>query len=98
MKKVVVVGGGIGGLAVAALLLNDNYQVTVIEKNKTLGGRARFLKLKNFYFYMRPSWYMMPEVFEKFFKLFDKKVSDFYKLKKLKNHYRVFLRIKLLSI
>lgn len=94
MKKVVVVGGGIGGLAVAALLLNDNYQVTVIEKNKTLGGRARFLKLKNFYFDMGPSWYMMPEVFEKFFKLFDKKVSDFYKLKKLKNHYRVFFEDK----
>lgn len=89
-KSVVVVGGGIGGLATASLLAKDKYKVILIEKNKILGGRARYLKLKNFYFDMGPSWYMMPEVFENYFLLFNKKISDFYELKKLKNHYRVF--------
>ena len=90
MKKVVIVGGGIGGLACACLLAKDGFLVTLIEKNKILGGRARKLKLSNFFFDMGPSWYMMPEVFEDFFKKFGKKVSDFYTLKKLNVHYRVF--------
>ncbi|BCX14602.1 MAG: phytoene dehydrogenase [Patescibacteria group bacterium] len=89
-KKVVVVGGGIGGLATASLLAKDGYSVTLIEKNSTLGGRARKLETGGFTFDMGPSWYMMPEVFENYFSLFGKKVSDFYKLKRLKTHYRVF--------
>lgn len=89
-KNIIVIGGGIGGLASAALLAKDGYQVTLIEKNSIVGGRARFLKLRDFYFDMGPSWYMMPEVFENFFKIFNKKTSDFYQLKKLKTHYRVF--------
>lgn len=90
MKKVVIVGGGIGGLATACLLAKDGFLVTLIEKNKILGGRARKLKLKDFYFDMGPSWYMMPEVFADFFKKFGKKVSEFYQLKKLNVNYRVF--------
>lgn len=90
MKKIIVVGGGIGGLASACLLAKDGFSVTLIEKNKIVGGRARRLKLKDFYFDMGPSWYMMPEVFENFFKKFGKKVSDFYTLKKLSVNYRVF--------
>jgi len=90
MKKVVIVGGGIGGLATACLLAKDGFSVTLIEKNKMLGGRGRQLKLSNFYFDMGPSWYMMPEVFEDFFKKFGKKTSDFYTLKKLDINYRVF--------
>ncbi|GIW62606.1 MAG: phytoene dehydrogenase [Patescibacteria group bacterium] len=89
-KKILVIGGGIGGLAVSALLAKDGFKITLLEKNKTIGGRARFLKLDEFYFDMGPSWYMMPEVFENFFSIFDKKVKDFYQLKKLKINYRVF--------
>lgn len=89
-KNIIIIGGGIGGLATAALLGKDGYNVTVIEKNKIVGGRARFLKLNGFYFDMGPSWYMMPEVFENYFKLFNKKTSDFYQLKKLDINYRVF--------
>lgn len=89
-KKIVVVGAGIGGLATAALLAKDGHQVTVLEKNSLVGGRARYLYLNGFIFDMGPSWYMMPEVFENFFNLFGKKVSDFFQLKKLPIHYRVF--------
>lgn len=89
-KNIIIIGGGIGGLATAALLGKDGHKVTVIEKNKIVGGRARFLKLNDFYFDMGPSWYMMPEVFENYFKLFNKKTGDFYQLKKLDINYRVF--------
>ncbi|MCX7956235.1 MAG: phytoene desaturase family protein [Patescibacteria group bacterium] len=89
-KTAIVIGGGIGGLATSSLLAKNGYKTILIEKNKIIGGRARFLKLKNFYFDMGPSWYMMPEVFDNYFSLFNKKTSDFYHLIKLKNHYRVF--------
>lgn len=89
-KRIVVIGGGISGLATAALLARANYQVTLFEKNSQLGGRAQVLTAKGFSFDMGPSWYMMPEVFEKYFSLFGKKPSDYYSLKKLDPRYRVY--------
>jgi len=79
----IIVGGGFSGLATAALLANDGKKVLLLEKNNTLGGRARVLKTKGFTFDMGPSWYLMPEVFERFFNFFNKKPSDYYQLEKL---------------
>lgn len=90
MKKAIVIGGGISGLATAALLQKDGFEVELFEKNDQLGGRARQFSEKGFVFDMGPSWYMMPEVFEKFFEVFGHKPGDFYELKKLPVHYRVF--------
>lgn len=90
MPSVVVIGGGLSGLASAALLSKRGMKVTIIEKNNVLGGRARYWKNKGFFYDMGPSWYLMPEVFENFFKKFGKKSTDFYKLKKLDPAYRVF--------
>lgn len=89
-KKIIVIGGGIGGLATAALLGKDGFEVTLFEKNDYLGGRAGQYKESGFTFDLGPTWYMMPDVFEQFFSLFDKKPSDFYKLIKLDPHYKVF--------
>ena len=66
------------------------WDVTVLEKQKTPGGRARQLKEAGFVFDMGPSWYWMPEVFERFFNSFNKKVSDYYKLDRLDPSYRVY--------
>ena len=89
-KKVVVIGAGCGGLAAAALLAKDGFEVTVLEKNHDPGGRARIMKTHGFTFDLGPSWYLMPEVFENYFGLFGKKVSDYYQLKRLDPNYRVF--------
>ncbi len=89
-KKVIIIGGGIGGIAAAALLGREGYSVTVIEKNPEVGGRASIWKSKGFTFDMGPSWYLMPDVFENFFKKFNKKSSDLLDLKRLDPHYRVF--------
>lgn len=90
MAKVIVIGGGFGGLATAALLAKKGHEVTLIEKNKTLGGRARVLDAKGFRFDMGPSWYLMPEVFEKYFAVFGKKTTDYYSLKRLDPGYKMF--------
>jgi len=89
-KSIIILGAGFGGLAAAALLAKDGHQVTVLEKNEQPGGRASSLSSNGFRFDMGPSWYMMPEVFEKFFAEFNKSPSDYFKLLPLKPHYRVF--------
>jgi phytoene desaturase len=89
-KRIVIVGAGFGGLSAAALLSKEGFDVTVLEKNNQPGGRARVYKEKSFIFDMGPSWYMMPEVFEDFFKRFGKKPEDFFKLVRLNPQYRIF--------
>ncbi len=77
-------------MAAAALLAKDGHHVTVLEKNDQPGGRAIVWKEKGFLFDMGPSWYLMPDVFEKFFAEFGKKPSDFYNLIRLDPAYRIF--------
>ena len=90
MKKVAVIGSGFAGLAAATCLAKNNFEVTVYEKNSSAGGRARKFETKGFVFDMGPSWYWMPDVFEKYFQLFDKKPGDYYQLKRLDPSYRIF--------
>ncbi len=66
------------------------YKVTVYEKNSTLGGRARQYIKDEFTFDIGPTWYWMPDVFEKFFADFGKKPSDYYSLEKLEPAYQVY--------
>lgn len=89
-KRAVVIGGGYGGLSSAALLARDGWDVTLVEKLDELGGRARSWKDGGFTFDLGPSWYLMPEVFERFFSLFDKQRSDYIKLLPLDPYYKVF--------
>ncbi|RKS43332.1 phytoene desaturase [Gillisia mitskevichiae] len=89
-KTVSIIGSGFASLAAASYLAKDGYKVSVYEKNADLGGRARQLKKEGFTFDMGPSWYWMPDVFERFFADFNKAPSDYYKLEKLKPAYKVF--------
>ena len=89
-NKVVIVGAGFGGLAAAALLAKEHWDVLVLEKNEHIGGRARVWKEQGFSFDMGPTWYLMPEVFEDYFSLFSKKREDYYSLQLLNPSYRVF--------
>jgi phytoene desaturase len=89
-KKVIVIGSGFAGLSAAASLAKEGMEVLVLEKNTTLGGRARLFEEDGFSFDMGPSWYWMPDVFESYFEQFGKKASDFYDLVRLDPSYRVF--------
>ncbi len=89
VKRVGVIGSGFSGLAAAAYLAKEGCEVTVFEKNDTLGGRARKFEADGFTFDMGPSWYWMPEIFELFFSLFGKKPGDYYTLVRLDPSYEV---------
>jgi phytoene desaturase len=89
-KKAIVIGSGFAGMSCATFLANNNWDVTVIEKNSMAGGRAQMFAADGFSFDMGPSWYWMPEVFENFFAKFGKHVSDYYTLKRLSPSYRVY--------
>jgi len=89
-KQILIIGAGFGGLSAAALLARDGFKVKILEKNEQTGGRARVWKKNGFVFDMGPSWYLMPDVFEKYFALFNKKTEDYYKLIRLDPNYRAF--------
>ena len=76
MKKIVVIGSGFSSLAASCYLAQAGYKVTIYEKNQTIGGRARQFKKDGFTFDMGPTWYWMPDVFDRFFSDFNKRTSD----------------------
>ena len=90
MKKAVIIGSGFAGLSAACFLAKAGFDVTLLEKQQTPGGRARQLKEAGFTFDMGPSWYWMPGVFERFFNCFGKKVADYYQLEQLNPSYRIY--------
>ncbi len=90
MKKVVVIGSGFAGLSTASFMAKAGWDVTVLEKHRLPGGRARKLVENGFTFDMGPSWYWMPDVFERYFNCFGKKVSDYYELERLDPSYRIY--------
>jgi len=92
-RKIIVIGSGFSALSAACYLAQKGHNVMVFEKNGTIGGRARQLKKAGFTFDMGPSWYWMPDVFERFFADFGKKTTDYYELIKLSPAYRVYFGI-----
>ena len=88
--KITVIGSGFSSLSAACYLASNGFEVTVLEKNRTVGGRARQLLRDGFTFDIGPTWYWMPDVFEKFFADFNKKPSDYYQLEKLNPAYEVY--------
>jgi phytoene desaturase len=92
-KKVIIIGSGFSSLSASCYLAKEGYDVTILEKNEGLGGRARVFHKDGFKFDMGPTWYWMPDVFEKFFNDFNKKPSDYYQLEKLAPAYQVYFDI-----
>jgi len=89
LRKVSIIGSGFSGLSAACFMAKKGHEVTVFEKNDTIGGRARSFNASGFAFDMGPSWYWMPDIFENFFAQFDRKPADYYKLVQLDPGFQV---------
>ncbi len=97
-KKISIIGSGFSSLSASCYLAKAGYDVSVFEKNDTVGGRARQLIKDGFTFDIGPSWYWMPDIFEKFFNDFGKSVSDYYQLDKLSPAYKIFFSDDVITI
>ena len=97
-KKCIVIGSGFASLSAACYLAKDGWNVSIYEKNDSVGGRASQFIKDGFTFDMGPSWYWMPDIFDKFFADFDKKTSDYYKLDKLSPAYKIFFSDDIITI
>lgn len=89
-KKVIIIGSGFSSISASCYLAKAGYDVSILEKNNSVGGRARLFLKDGFKFDIGPTWYWMPDVFEKFFSDFDRNPSDFYDLEKLAPAYQVY--------
>lgn len=89
-QKVVIIGSGFSSLSASCYLASKGFDVIILEKNKTIGGRARQLKRDGFVFDIGPTFYWMPDVFERFFNDFNTTTKDYYKLNKLNPAYQIY--------
>jgi phytoene desaturase len=90
VSRIVIIGGGIGGLAAAALLSREGHEVVLLERNAALGGRAGSWEKDGFRFDTGPSWYLMPEVFDHFYRLLGTSAAAQLELVQLDPGYRVY--------
>ena len=89
-KRVIIIGSGAGGLASAILLAKKGFEVTVLEKNSTFGGRGSVFSAEGFQFDMGPSWYLMPDIFEHYFDLIGEDIKGHFTLKRLDPSYKIW--------
>lgn len=97
-KRIAIIGSGFSALSASCYLAKYGNEVSIFEKNTSVGGRCRQIKKEGFTFDIGPSWYWMPDIFDKFFKDFNKKTSDFYKLDKLSPAYKIFFKDEVITI
>ena len=98
MKKVVVIGSGFSSLSAATYLAQAGFDVSLYEKNDTVGGRCRQFTKDGFTFDMGPSWYWMPDIFDDYFADFGRKTSEFYALDRLDPGYQIVFEDRSLPI
>lgn len=90
MKRIAIIGSGFSSLSSACYLAKEGYDVTIFEKNEQIGGRACQFKKDGFTFDMGPTFYWMPDVFDRFFSDFNRKTSDYYTISRLDPGYKVY--------
>ncbi len=98
MAKIIIIGAGIGGLAAANLLAKDSHDVHIYEKNAQLGGRAGQFEKDGFTFDTGPSWYLMPQVFNRYYELLGTSANKELDLIKLSPAYKIYSENEPLTI
>lgn len=97
-RRAIVIGSGFAGMSAATFLAKAGWQVDVFEKHDQPGGRARRFSTEGFTFDMGPSWYWMPDVFDRYFESFGKIRADYYALTRLDPSYSVFFQTERIDI
>ena len=106
MKKIIIIGSGLGGLSTALRLSNKGYDITILEKYSTPGGRLNIIEQDGFRFDMGPSFMSMTFEFDDLFKsagvdnpLLMKELDPIYQVffEGRENPFRIFKDLKKLE-
>ncbi len=89
-EKVVVIGGGLGGLSAAISLATEGFSVRLLEKNDKLGGKLNVLTKDGFTFDLGPSILTLPHLFRRLFEKAGRKMEDYVRIVELQPHWRNF--------
>ncbi len=90
MKRVVVIGAGLGGVSAAIMLARSGYQVTILEKNQQIGGKLSLLETEGFRFDLGPSIFTLPHLFRPLFEQDGKRMEDYVPLVRVDPQWRNF--------
>lgn len=88
-KNIIVVGAGIGGLALAARLQHRGHRVTVVEKNSFPGGRCGTIDANGYHFDIGPTLLLMPDVLSRFFRDVGRDMGNYLDIRRLDPNYRL---------
>jgi hypothetical protein len=93
VKRVVIVGGGVGGVAVAARLAKErkDWDILLVEKNDHLGGRLDQIQIEGFRFDSGPTLLLAPEIYRSSFAAVGSEIQDWASLIRVEPAYTVFL-------
>ncbi|MDK7113242.1 FAD-dependent oxidoreductase, partial [Bifidobacterium breve] len=90
IKKVVVIGGGLGGISAAIRMAQSGYRVDLYEQNDHIGGKVNRLTTSQFGFDLGPSILTMPYIFEQLFQHSGKEMRDYVDIERLPLQWRSF--------
>ena len=90
MKKVIVIGAGLGGLSAAISLRQFGYDVEIFEKNSQIGGKLNFHREVGYTFDLGPSILTLPHIFERLFERSGRRMSDYFAIRPVRPHWRSF--------
>ena len=89
-KHVVVIGAGLGGMSAAIMLAKSGFRVTLVEKNKNVGGKLNVLATHGFTFDLGPSIFTLPQIFRPVFEADGKRLEDYFTLTRIDPQWRNF--------
>ncbi len=90
MKKIIIIGAGLGGLSAACRLAKTGFDVTVLEKNERVGGKVNFVEADGYKFDTGASLLTMKHVFEDLFEFCGRRIEDYLTIEKLEPICRYF--------
>lgn len=82
-KSVTVIGAGVAGLASGIRLLNEGYDVTIVERHHKVGGKMSQLEFDGYKFDLGPTIVMMPDLYKEVFELAGRKAEDYIPLERI---------------
>ncbi|MDX1663564.1 MAG: phytoene desaturase family protein [Candidatus Promineifilaceae bacterium] len=91
-RSAIVIGAGLGGIATAARLARNGYDVTVVEKNSQAGGRCNQIWRDGHRFDIGPTLFLMPEVFAETYAAVGERMEEHLHLHRIDPTYRIYFQ------